>query len=31
VNIYGHYSPLDIEEIAHGIGKVAHYFRSHGR
>ena len=28
MNIYEHYSPLDIEEIAHGIGKVAHFFRT---
>lgn len=31
MNIYEHYSPLDIEEMAHGIGKVAHYFRSRVR
>lgn len=31
MNIYEHYSPLDIEEIAHGIGKVAHYFQSRVR
>jgi perosamine synthetase len=26
MNIYEHYTELDIEEIALGIGKVAHYF-----
>lgn len=31
MNIYEHYSPLDIEEIAHGIGKVAHHFQRRGR
>jgi len=31
MNIYEHYSPLDIEEIAHGIGKVAHFFRTRNR
>jgi perosamine synthetase len=31
MNIYEHYSPLDIEEIAHGIAKVAHHFRSQTR
>jgi len=31
MNIYEHYSPLDIEEIAHGIAKVAHHFRSCAR
>ena len=31
MNIYEHYSPLDIEEIAQGIGKVVHYFRTRGR
>jgi perosamine synthetase len=31
MNIYEHYSPLDMEEIAHGIGKVAHFFRTRGR
>jgi len=30
-NIYEHYSPLDIQEIAHGVGKVAHFFRTRGR
>ncbi len=28
MNVYEHYSPLDMEEIAHGIGKVAHFFRT---
>jgi perosamine synthetase len=31
MHVYEHYSPLDIQEIAHGIGKVAHFFRSRGR
>ncbi len=31
MNIYEHYSPLDIEEIAHGIGKVAHFFHARSR
>ncbi len=31
LNIYEHYSPLDIEEMAHGIAKVAHFFRTRGR
>jgi hypothetical protein len=31
MHVYEHYSPLDIQEIAHGIGKVAHFFGSRGR
>jgi dTDP-4-amino-4,6-dideoxygalactose transaminase len=31
MNVYEHYSPLDIQEIAHGIGKVAHFFGRRGR
>ena len=31
MNIYEHYSPLDMEEIAHGIGKVAHFFCTRSR
>jgi hypothetical protein len=26
MNIYEHYTETDIEEIAHGIGKVANHF-----
>lgn len=28
MNIYEHYTDTDIQEIAHGIAKVAHFFRS---
>jgi hypothetical protein len=31
MNIYEHYSALDMEEIAHGIGKVAHFFHARSR
>jgi hypothetical protein len=30
MNIYEHYAVTDIQEIAHGIGKVAHHFRMAG-
>ena len=28
MNVYEHYHDTDIQEITHGVGKVAHYFRS---
>jgi len=31
MNLYEHYTETDVEEIAHGIGKVAHHFGSRGR
>jgi dTDP-4-amino-4,6-dideoxygalactose transaminase len=31
MNIYEHYGDDDIDEIAHGIGKVAHHFASRAR
>jgi perosamine synthetase len=31
MNVYEHYRETDIQEIAHGIGKVAHSFRSRAR
>ncbi len=31
MNIYEHYTEIDIAEIAHGIGKVAHFFHTHSR
>jgi len=30
MNLYEHYTETDVEEIAHGIGKVARYFGSRG-
>jgi perosamine synthetase len=31
MNIYEHYTDTDIQEIAHGIAKVAHFFATRGR
>jgi len=31
MNIFEHYAPTDMQEIAHGIGKVAHHFQARGR
>ena len=31
MNIYEHYAPTDMQEIAHGIGKVAHHFQARAR
>ena len=31
MNIYEHYRETDIQEIAHGVGKAAHHFRSRAR
>jgi perosamine synthetase len=31
MNIYEHYTPTDMQEIAHGVGKVAHHFRARVR
>jgi len=31
MNIYEHYHDTDIQEIAHGVGKVAQHFRSRAR
>lgn len=31
LNIYEHYAPTDMQEVAHGIGKVAHHFQARAR
>lgn len=31
MNLYEHYTETDIQEMAHGIGKVAHFYSTRGR
>jgi dTDP-4-amino-4,6-dideoxygalactose transaminase len=31
MNIYEHYAPTDMQEIAHGIGKVSYHFQARAR